>query len=101
MGAGAKKTMQSVFPYVTRVGMAGNLWILIGSDRPVSFDKELLLERLEDPQVVSFLEEAEIDPVKVRRDVRQAHVKQFTSQDPKPQPYNTDLFPKGEYYLNR
>ena len=100
VGAGAKKTMQSVFPYVTRVGMAGNLWILIGSDRPVSFDKELLLERLEDPQVVSFLEEAEIDPVKVRRDVRKAHVKQFTSQDTQPQPYNTDLFPKGEYYLN-
>ncbi|MEL7419503.1 MAG: fused MFS/spermidine synthase [Cyanobacteria bacterium J06555_3] len=100
VGAGAKKTMQSVFPYVTRVGMAGNLWILIGSDRPVEFDQELLLSRLEDSQVVNFLEQAEIDPVAVRQDVRQAQVKQFTPQTVKPQPYNTDLFPRGEYYLN-
>ncbi|MEL7075761.1 MAG: fused MFS/spermidine synthase [Cyanobacteria bacterium J06582_2] len=101
VGAGAKKTMQSVFPYVTRVGMAGNLWILIGSDRPVEFDQELLLSRLEDPQVVNFLEQAEIDPVAVRQDVRQAQVMQFPPQTVKPQPYNTDLFPRGEYYLNR
>jgi len=101
VGAGAKKTMQSVFPHVIRVGMAGNLWILIGSDRPVSFDKRLLLERLEDPQVVSFLQEAEIDPVRVRKDVRKAQVKKFASKNPKPKPYNTDLFPRGEYYLNR
>lgn len=101
VGAGAKKTMQSVFPYVTRVGMAGNLWILIGSDRPVEFDQELLLSRLEDSQVVNFLEQAEIDPVAVRQDVRQAQVMQFTPQTVKPQPYNTDLFPRGEYYLNR
>ncbi|MEO1801595.1 MAG: fused MFS/spermidine synthase [Cyanobacteria bacterium J06629_2] len=101
VGAGAKKTMQSVFPFVTRVGMAGNLWILIGSDRPVEFDQELLLSRLEDPQVVNFLEQAEIDPVSVRQDVRQAQVMQFTPQTVKPQPYNTDLFPRGEYYLNR
>ncbi|MEO0928525.1 MAG: fused MFS/spermidine synthase [Cyanobacteria bacterium J06643_13] len=101
VGAGAKKTMQSVFPYVTRVGMAGNLWILIGSDRPVEFDQELLLSRLEDSQVVNFLEQAEIDPVAVRQDVRQAQVMQFPPQTVKPQPYNTDLFPRGEYYLNR
>ena len=101
VGAGAQQTMQSVFPYVTRVGMGDNLWILIGSDRLVTFDKELLLARLEDPQVVSFLQEAKIDPAKVRKDVRQAHVQPFAPRNPKPQPYNTDLFPKGEYYLNR
>ena len=101
VGAGAQQTMQSVFPYVTKVGMAEDLWILIGSDEPVSFDKELLLKRLKDPQVVSFLQEAQIDPVRVRKDVRQAYVRSFALQNPKPQPYNTDLFPRGEYYLNR
>ena len=101
VGAGAQQTMQSVFPYVTKVGMGDNLWILIGSDRSVYFDKELLLARLEDPQVVSFLQEAQIDPVEVRKDVRQAYVQPFAPQNPKPQPYNTDLFPRGEYYLNR
>jgi predicted membrane-bound spermidine synthase len=101
VGAGAQQTMQSVFPYVVKVGMAGNLWILIGSDDPISFDKKLLLQRLEDPQVVNFLQQAQIDPVKVRQDVRQAYVRQFPPQAKKPQPYNTDLFPRGEYYLNQ
>ncbi|MBW4536891.1 MAG: fused MFS/spermidine synthase [Pleurocapsa minor HA4230-MV1] len=101
VGAGAQQTMQSVFPYVVKVGMAGNLWILIGSDTPVAFDKNLLLQRLAQPQVIGFLKQAQIDPVKVRQDVRQAYVRQFAPQENKPQPYNTDLFPRGEYYLNR
>ncbi len=102
VGSGAQQTMQSVFPYVTKVGMAGNLWILIGSDDPVLFDKKLLLQRLKQPQVISFLEQAGINPVNVRRDVRQAYVKSFERQkDNLTQPFNTDLFPRGEYYLNR
>jgi predicted membrane-bound spermidine synthase len=101
VGAGAQQTMQSVFPYVVKVGMAGNLWILIGGNEPIAFDQKLLLQRLEQPQVVNFLQQAQIDPVKVRQDVRQAYVRQFASQDKKPQPYNTDLFPRCEYYLNR
>jgi predicted membrane-bound spermidine synthase len=101
VGAGAQQTIQSVFPYVIKVGMGKNLWILIGSDNPISFDKKLLLQRLEQPQVVSFLKQAQIDPVKVRQDVRQAYVQQFEPQAKKSQPYNTDLFPRGEYYLNR
>jgi spermidine synthase len=101
VGAGAQQTMQSVFPYVLKVGMAKNLWILIGSDEPISFDKKLLLQRLEDPQVVNFLQQAQIDPVKVRQDVRHAYVHEFPPQAKKPQPYNTDLFPRGEYYLNQ
>lgn len=101
VGAGAQQTMQSVFPYVMKVGMGKNLWILIGSNEAIVFDQELLLQRLEDPQVVKFLEQAQIDPVQVRQDVRQAYVRQLTPQGEKPQPYNTDLFPRGEYYLNR
>ena len=101
VGSGAQQTMRSVFPYVTRVGMAGNLWILIGSDHPVPFDKQLLLQRLQQPQVVSFLEQAGFDLAEMRRDVRQAHVQMFNSKDDnKPKPFNTDLFPRGEYYLN-
>jgi spermidine synthase len=81
--------------------MGGDLWILMGSDRPIAFDKELLLQRLEQPQVVNFLKQAQIDPVKVKQDVRQAYVRQFKPQAKKPRPYNTDLFPRGEYYLNQ
>ena len=101
VGAGAQQTMQSVFPYVVKVGMAGNLWILIGGNDPISFDKKQLLQRLAQPQVINFLQQAQIDPNKVRQDVRQAYVRQFAPQAKKPQPYNTDLFPRGEYYLNQ
>lgn len=101
VGSGAQQTMQSVFPYVMRVGMAGNLWILIGSDRPVKFDKDLLIERLQQPQVIEFLKKAKIDPIKVRQDVKKAYVQMFSSDDDLTEPFNTDLFPRGEYYLNR
>ena len=101
VGAGAQQTMQSVFPYVVKVGMAKNLWILIGGNDPISFDKKQLLQRLAQPQVINFLQQAQIDPNKVRQDVRQAYVRQFAPQDEKPQPYNSDLFPRGEYYLNQ
>ena len=101
VGSGAQQTMQSVFPYVMRVGMAGNLWILIGSEEPVSFDKQLLSARLQQPQVVSFLEQAGFDLARMRKDVKQAYVQKFSSDGNKPEPFNTDLFPRGEYYLNR
>ncbi len=102
VGAGAQQTMQSVFPYVTKVGMAGNLWILIGSDDPVLFDRTLLLQRLRQSQVIDFLEQAGIDPIRVRQDVSNAYVQRFERKSGnKPEPFNTDLFPRGEYYLNR
>jgi hypothetical protein len=41
--------------------MGRNLWILIGRDQPIAFDKELFLQRLEQPQVVNFLQQAQID----------------------------------------
>ena len=100
VGSRAQQTMQSVFPYVTKVGMAGNLWILIGSENPVPFDKQLLLSRLQQPQVIAFLEQAGFDLSQMRRDVRQAYVQMFSNEDGKPKPFNTDLFPRGEYYLN-
>ena len=102
VASGAQQTMQSVFPYVMRVGMAGNLWVLIGSEQPVTFNKELLIERLQQPQVVNFLKQAGFDLDRMRQDVKQAHVQMFSSKnDNKPEPFNTDLFPRGEYYLNR
>ena len=102
VGSGAQQTMQSVFPYVMKVGMAGNLWILIGSEHPVIFHKELLLQRLQQPQVVRFLEQAGFDLGQMRQDVGKAYVQMFNRKDSnKPKPFNTDLFPRGEYYLNR
>lgn len=101
VGAGTQKTMLSVFPYVTSVNIGDNLAILIGSDRPVEFDRQKLLTRLDLPQVQDFLAKAGIKIAKVRDDVQTAKAKIYSqAKDGKPQQVNTDLFPRGEYYLN-
>ena len=104
VASGTQQTMLSVFPHVTRVGLGKqkNLWILIGSNHPVEFDRQLLLSKLDLPFVVDFLEnKVGIDVEQVRQDVKTAIV-QTNSQplDGSLKKVNTDLFPRGEYYLN-
>jgi hypothetical protein len=101
VGAGTLPTMRSVFPFVTRVGMAGNLWVLIGSDRPVQFERELLISKLRDPQVIDYLTKAGFNIAAMEADIKDASVEMFSgiSKD-NSQKVNTDLFPRGEYYLN-
>lgn len=104
VGANTKNTMLTVFPHVTRIGLGEqkNLWILIGSERPVEFDREKLLTMLDLPAVINFLEDkVGLDVIKIRQDVEAATVETFTAaQNDNFQPINTDLFPQGEYYLN-
>ena len=104
VAAGTKDTMLSVFPYVTRVGLGEkkNLWVLIGSDRPVEFDREKLLAQLDRLPVINFLsEKVGIDVEQVREDVKTAQVQQHSqAKNGIPKKVNTDLFPQGEYYLN-
>lgn len=104
VGSGTGDTMLSVFPHVTRVGLGEqkNLWILIGSDRPVKFERARLLAKLNLPTVIDFMENSVgINVAKVRRDVREAQVQKYSqSKDHIPKRVNTDLFPRGEYYLN-
>ena len=104
VGSGTQKTMLSIFPHVTSIGLGKgkNLWILIGSDRPVEFDRQKLLAKLDLPQVIDFLsEKVGLNVAKIRQDVKTASVKMY-SQASKgtPKRVNTDLFPRGEYYLN-
>ena len=104
VGANTRETMLSVFPHVTAIGLGKqqNLWILIGSDRPVQFDRELLLTKLNLPPVIDFIQEkVGIDIEQVRQDVISA--KAYTNSPAKSTTpkINTDLFPRDEYYLNR
>ena len=104
VAAGTQQTMLSVFPYVTHVGLGPqkNLWILIGSERPVKFDRQQLLSKLKLPAVVDFLEnKVGLNVEEVRQDVRMAIVQMYSqAKDGLPEKVNTDLFPRGEYYLN-
>ncbi len=102
VGSGTYETMLNVFPHVTSVGIGKDLWILLGSDRPVEFNKQKLLTRLDLPQVEDFLQKAGINVARFRNDVRAARVQVYSQvKDGQPQQVNTDLFPRGEYYLNR
>lgn len=105
VAAGTRQTMLSVFPYVTRVGIGEerNLWILIGSDRPVKFEQEKLLTKLNLPPVINFMEgKVGINVEQVRQDVQNATVEYYSqAKNGQPKNINTDLFPRGEYYLNR
>jgi spermidine synthase len=101
VGSGAQATMSSVFPYITRVGFGNVLWILIGSDNPVPFERDRLLTQLKYPKVINFLEQAGIDPLAIAKSIKNAKARMYkVKKDNQPQPFNTDLFPRGEYYLN-
>ena len=104
VASGTRETMLSVFPYVTRVGLGEkkNLWVLIGSDRPVEFDKAKLLAKLDLPLVIDFMQnKVGLDVERVRRDVKTAAVENYAqSESDRFEKVNTDLFPRGEYYLN-
>ncbi|VEP14196.1 Spermidine synthase [Hyella patelloides LEGE 07179] len=101
VGAGTRKTMLSVFPFVTNVKLTEDLSILFGSDRPIDFERTRLLTRLDLPQVQDFLDKAEIKLSRIRDDIRTAQVTMYSqAKDSKPSKINTDLLPRGEYYLN-
>ena len=102
VGLGTEQTFRSVFPYVMQLAMSGDLHFLIGSDRPVDFNRQQLLIKLEDAAVQNFLAKASVNLEAIRQDVKAAHVKSYShAKDGQPQPVNTDLFPRSEYYLNQ
>ncbi|MCU0532864.1 MAG: fused MFS/spermidine synthase [Hydrococcus sp. Prado102] len=102
VGSQAQQTFRNVFPFVTQLDLTVDLSILIGSDRPVEFDPEALLTKLESPAVLDFMAKAGVDVEAIRTDVLAAGVSMYSHvRDGQPQAINTDLFPRSEYYLNR
>jgi predicted membrane-bound spermidine synthase len=102
VGSASEQTFRNVFPYVTQLDLNEDLKILLGSDRPIVFDREQLLKRFNNPAVLGFLAKAGVNVVAIRTDVKHAGVHTYThATDGQPPPANTDLFPRSEYYLNR
>ncbi|MBD2309446.1 fused MFS/spermidine synthase [Chroococcidiopsis sp. FACHB-1243] len=102
VGLGTAQTFRSVFPFVMQLSMSGDLHVLIGSDRPVDFNRQRLLNKLEDASVLNFLAKASVNVEAIRQDVKTAQVNLYShAKDGQPQPVNTDLFPRSEYYLNQ
>lgn len=90
-------TFRSVFPYVTMVHPA-----LLGSDRPIPYAREKILELLERPEIDIHLTSARVDRTELLKwfEAKKVEVLNNGKTVPASSP-NTDFFPRDEYYLNR
>jgi spermidine synthase len=101
VGPGIEQTFRNVFPYVTQLNLGHKLYVLMGSARPIVFDRPTLLSKLNSTAVLNFLDKAQVDVAPIREAVKTAKVLQYShAQNGQPKPVNTDLFPRSEYYLN-
>ncbi|MDP1752394.1 MAG: fused MFS/spermidine synthase [Reyranella sp.] len=91
------ETFRSVFPYVTMVHPA-----MIGSDRPIPYARDKILELLQRPDIDLHLTGARIDRGDLRKWFEEKKVKVLNDGKTVPAASpNTDFFPRDEYYLNR
>jgi spermidine synthase len=90
-------TFRSVFPYVTMVHPA-----MLGSDRPIPYNREKIAALLAQPDVAAHLSVARIDRAELAKwfEEKKVEVLNDGGTVPAPSP-NTDFFPRDEYYLNR
>lgn len=91
------ETFRSVLPYVTMVHPA-----LLGSDRPIPYDRRRILELLAQPEIVLHLASARIDRAELNEWFEDKKVELLNDGKTTPAASpNTDFFPRDEYYLNR
>lgn len=90
-------TFRSVFPYVTMVHPA-----LLGSDRPIPYDREKILALLERPEIAAHFTAAGADRAELRQWFVDKKIEPLNDGRTVPAATpNTDFFPRDEYYLNR
>jgi len=91
------ETFRSVFPYVIMVHPA-----LLGSDRPIPYSREKILELLERPEIDIHLTSARIDRAELLKWFEDKKVEVLNDgRTVLARAPNTDFFPRDEYYLNR
>ncbi len=91
------ETFRSVFPYVTMVHPA-----LLGSERPIPYSREKVLELLARPDIDIALASARIDRAELMTWFKEKEVAVLNDGRTVPaRSPNTDFFPRDEYYLNR
>ena len=91
------ETFRSIFPYVTMVHPA-----MIGSDRPIPYARDKILDLLQRPDIDLHLTSARVDRGDLRKwfEDKKVEVLNEGKVVPAASP-NTDFFPRDEYYLNR
>lgn len=91
-----------VFPYVTQIGPLPDLGpVLIGSEHPLPFDLTRFLAKIQAPAVSEKLRQIHVSPEEIIAMIEAAPVTYYTPENkPALDDYNTDLFPKDEFFLN-
>ena len=90
-------TFRSVFPYVTLVHPA-----LLGSDRPIPYDRAKILVLLDRPEIAGHFAAAGANRAELRQWFVDKKVEVLNDGRTVPAATpNTDFFPRDEYYLNR
>ena len=75
---------------------------LIGSDRPIAFNREKILERLAGPEIDRHMAAARVDRAELRKWFQDKKIEVLNDGKTVPaKSPNTDFFPRDEYYLNR
>jgi len=93
----AQATFMSVFPYGVDVGTN----VLLGSNQPIDYNPQRILDRLQEPAIVEYLERGQVDVDAIRALVQTGTPRLWTPESARNESdINTDLFPKDEYYLN-
>jgi spermidine synthase len=93
----AIETFRSVFPYVTLVHPA-----LLGSDQPIPYAREKIVELLARPEIDKHLAAARIDRAELRKWFEDKKIEPLNERGiVAARSPNTDFFPRDEYYLNR
>jgi spermidine synthase len=91
------ETFRSVFPYVTMVHPA-----MIGSDQPIPYARDKILQLLARPEIDLHLAVARIDRGDLLKWFEEKKVEVLNEGKVVPaEAPNTDFFPRDEYYLNR
>lgn len=98
--AATERTIASfvaVFPYVIRLNE-----VLIGSNQPIPYSKDLLASRIRSPEMRRYLSAAQLDPDNLLSLLTEIPERVWRPEDPRTdKDMNTDLFPKDEYFLNQ
>ena len=92
------RSFLKAFPHVL---MLLPVSILIGSDRPIPFDREALMARFSDPSFVAWALRAGVDPAAFPALIAE-EPRVWGPDTPRgdPDEVNTDLFHRDEFYLN-
>jgi spermidine synthase len=91
------ETFRSVFPYVTFVNPA-----LLGSDQPILFSRDKILDLLARPEIDLHLAAARANRGELLSWLKDTKVEVLNDGRTVPaRSPNTDFFPRDEYYLNR